>query len=154
MRMWVSNSRPSLMRSILSVHVPDYSPLSPATRNNFPLHRSLGILPLSTSSLSEAIKGPGLDYQGQATRNLPRPRAPRPAPPRHRRGDTTRHQNKHACGGASQPSPPHTQGSDEIISLRKLQLYALLSKIGRVEGVEGRQRAVEIMIIGGFLTSS
>lgn len=40
------------------------------------------------------------------------------------------------------------------MSLRKLQLYALLGKIGGVEGVERSQRAVEIMIIGGFLTSA
>ncbi|KAF8501592.1 hypothetical protein F5888DRAFT_1632455 [Russula emetica] len=94
--------------------------------------------------------GIGMDWNWTRTIKDKRPeicRVHAPRAPSSSNGRYDEAPGQHACGGASQPSPPHTQGSDEITSLRKLQLYALLGRIGGVEGVEGLQRAVEIMII-------
>jgi hypothetical protein len=69
-------------------------------------------------------------------------------------GDTTRHQKNTRAVELEPASLRRHILEARITSSRKLQLYAPLGKIGGVEGVEGSQRAVEIMIIVGFLTSS
>lgn len=133
----------------MSVRIPDSSLLSPAPGSNF--RRSTAVFLSSRNDTFELRhylrpSRTGTRLSRNKLSGICRVHAPRAPHPlviewQIRRGTKT------TRVWWSQPAFATT---DEITSLRKLQLYALLGKTGGVEGAEGSQHAVEIMIIGGI----
>ena len=151
-RTWVSSD----WRPLAQLHVPGSSLLSPALRT---ASSSTAVFPYEwcplNSSLSKTINDQDWTFKDRQPEicRLHAPHAPRPH--RHRMADTTRLQDNCDSENARVVEPASLATTYSRIGwTRKLQLYALLGKIGGVKGVEGSQRVVGIMIIGGFPTSS
>ena len=120
------------MRSLMSVHVLDSSLLSPALGTTS--HSTAVFLSRNGIFQPRHCLKPGTGLSRTSKRKFVA--STRPAPRVHSSwsGRYDNAPGQHTCGGASQPSLPHTQGSNEITPLEKTPSICSVGKDRRGGG--------------------